>query len=97
MPRITIDVADPTEAGSSFQDLCDDHEIRLRTDYSGRGMMNQTCLAITGEPRDLMRFALFVLPEFYGNPDKVPTEWESLSTDSMGLGAVYYWRNIAAA
>lgn len=85
-----------------MQDLCDDAEIDVRWDYSGRFMYGKICFGIVGNSRDLTRFLLEVLPCYYEQKsdtgdNTVPAKWHENVRDSMGLDMIFYWPGIVAA
>ena len=77
---------------------------QLRRDYSGRFMYGRTCIGIVGTSRDLMRFALLVMPQVVdelqtGDRDvipQVPEEWLDIRTDDMGRDMIFYWPSVQA-
>ena len=61
--------------------------------YSGRGMDGRQCVSFTDDSR-LMK----VLAELVGACDDVGEAEQlvrKMSTDSMGLGTVFYWKSVA--
>lgn len=81
----------------------ENHEdIRLREDYSGRGMYGKTCIGVVGDPIALAEFetALALLTVMDDLDDEVNgyTALNSLTDvqdmrreDSMGMDRVYYY------
>jgi hypothetical protein len=81
-------------------------ENEFRTDYSGRGMYGDTCLAITtngsaGLETGLM-MAMAIAEYNVDNEDREDFEPILIDwffdgrTDSMGLGMVHYWPRLTA-
>ena len=61
--------------------------------YSGRGMYNETCLAICGDNINLAD--IFYTIGRMDEEEKIcPHELGGMRSDSMGLGMVYYWPRI---
>lgn len=91
-----------------FEDLrekLNDNDEHLRPDYSGRGMYGATCLAYDTDDRSPAKFQLqlakVLAPDYFGEeePDmdaieEMMDEIGSPSSDSMGLGVVFYYRGI---
>lgn len=91
-----------------YTDLTDLHD-GVRAHYGGRGMYGDTCLAYVGDEPYLFLFDLAkILVErdsgksdgsAYSDPtaDEIRDKIDRLgggSSDSMGMGTVYYWRGI---
>jgi hypothetical protein len=87
---------------SGLQDEFGDDEVRT---YSGRGMMGSYCLGYVGE--DMGRFIVYLAQlvdaDNWDDGDQplldeiasaVSDLWRSMSSDSMGLDTIYYWRGI---
>lgn len=73
----------------TFADIVLAYEGYPRSDYSGRGMFGQTCLGADFDSEYEWMECLDELKESF--PE---ITWNSFSTDSMGLGRVYYWRGV---
>jgi hypothetical protein len=82
-------------------------EPRFSSNYSGRGMYGKSCIAISGSHSDCMYVisdAIKQLASQLGRSDDYDHHdfnsdvdiLLSFSTDSMGLGQVYYWRGLAS-
>ncbi|QKY79949.1 hypothetical protein PQD13_gp37 [Gordonia phage Clawz] len=80
-------------------------EDDILTDYSGRGMYGKTCVGYQGPTPELFAFDLARQLTGEANDGDTAYEWAiairdtledlgSPSTDSMGLGRIYYWRNV---
>ena len=64
--------------------------VSVRLHYSGRGMYGETCLGISGDTDDLTE----VIANTQVMAGTMIPEIANFSTDSMGMGAIYYWRGI---
>lgn len=60
-----------------------------RDSYSGRFMYGKSCVGVDFDSlNDFVEFRMAIgqkLPDF---------DWSAMTTDSMGLGMVYYWKQI---
>ena len=71
-------------------------ELSLRTDYSGRFMYGENCIGfVTGR---YCYADLEDILDFIGDYE-TDTEWvdhlrQTVRTDSMGMGQIYYWPNL---
>lgn len=66
----------------------------IRTDYSGRGMFGETCFGIVGGDQEYAGFLL----ELAEDDKKLAKRLaDSVSTDSMGMETIYYWRSLKLA
>lgn len=75
-------------------ELADVDQDSIRCEYSGRGMLGQSCpgLSVDSE-RDFYKF-LYALGIIMADaPNIVPGFWlaEHARTDSMGKGQIFYW------
>lgn len=70
----------------------------VRHDYSGRGMFGRTCLGLTGDVDDLIRFVRFVERTHANENVNFPmddTDWlDNVRDDNMGRKMIYYWPNV---
>jgi hypothetical protein len=85
-----------------YTDLTDLHD-GVRAHYGGRGMYGKTCLAYVGDEPHLFLFDLAKVlverdsAELPATADEIRDKLDRLgggSSDSMGMGTVYYWRGI---
>lgn len=88
---------------TQFIDACEEEDIEYRTDYSGRYMFGNLCVAVVGSAVDLMRFGLRVLPQLEmldgpkreeGDPPLIAEEWFDMRWDSMARDMVFYWPGV---
>lgn len=82
-----------------FNTLRYDYDHKVRSDYSGRGMYGDTCLAYTGDDLALFVFDLARLLTGESDPeaDDLRQQIENLgrgSSDSLGRGSVHYWTSV---
>jgi hypothetical protein len=68
-----------------LEDLLVDHDIEIRTDYSGRGMFGKRCLAFVGSPGEPPSIVAWMLGKSGWDWDSIPK-----NQDSMGSGWVIY-------
>lgn len=78
-------------------DILED-KFTLLPDYSGRAMLNRTCIALVGDERDLLRF-IAELIRLSDDTDTVDTTTvqilaDTVRTDSMGYDTVFYFPGI---
>ena len=62
-------------------------------DYSGRGMMGRKCVSFTADGKTVQ-----VMADLVAACDDIDDAMEiiqKLSTDSMGLDTVFYWKSVA--
>ena len=60
--------------------------------YSGRGMMGRKCVSFTAN--GLIQQAMGDLVAACDNIDDAMEIIRKVSTDSMGLGTVFYWKSV---
>lgn len=72
-----------------FRDIVEGYGGNPRDNYSGRGMYGKECLGADFDSMQEFLEAMFEINESL--PD---FEWGNVTTDSMGLGTVFYWRGI---
>ncbi len=84
------------EEWSDFEDLAFRAGLTAHNDYSGRGMMGTSCLAISGSWDSLWKF----LANFQMDTNhQVLAELITIvpRQDSLGKGSVWYWPSIRVA
>jgi hypothetical protein len=82
-------------SAEQLEDVMTQLDVEVRTDYSGRGMYGDKCLAIVGDLRDLLRFAA-ELTQAIGVEDANDILGR-VRSDSMGLSSVYYFPGAGVA
>lgn len=85
-------------------DKCNDFDLKLRTDYDGRGRNGSECVGIVCQSHELGTAALLMTAAL--NRASSDMDWddvlEELETapapdlDSMGLDSIAYWPGITA-
>jgi hypothetical protein len=81
---------------SVLQEAADKAGVKLRTDYSGRGMMGQTCIGVVHKGMGplltfVVEFAKLISDSEFG------IVWlEQAATDDMGLQTITYWPKVQA-
>lgn len=80
-----------------------ENEFNLRSDYSGRAMYGNTCIGITGDTSDLLKFIARVATwNFEANEDPNSPEGielvedlaRSARSDSMGYDTIFYFPGV---
>lgn len=108
MPRMTFT---PDQIAAACLNGGADYDEVVHEHYSGRGMMNystmrhDTCLGLTGTLGTVTRVIgeLLLISdsslEDSGSAllDYLEEVMDSASSDSMGLGTIYYWRGISVS
>jgi hypothetical protein len=87
-----------------LEDCAENVAVQLRTDYSGRSMYGDTCVAvITDDVSGLVRFVIALVSATNSVPDDVAERVSALvdelehrvtRQDGMGRGYVYYWPQV---
>lgn len=67
-----------------IMDLCEEYNLELYEDYSGRGMYGTECIGVEGDTYDIQG-ATGALRKILGNNRQ----------DSMGLGSIIYWPSVS--
>lgn len=76
---------DNTETLDTLQDICEENDWDLRTDYSGRGMYGTRCVGIVGpNPLEIVEAVAS------------QTDLRGAQQDSMGRDAIVYWPGLSA-
>lgn len=73
----------------TFSEIAAEFDGHPRDSYSGRFMYGTSCVGVDFD--SLNDFVDFRMAVEHGLPD---FDWSDMSSDSMGLGMVYYWRGI---
>lgn len=84
---------------------CEDHEVKVVTDYSGRFMYGKKCVGVVGNASDLMMFLTVVLPAIEGATNdhaerttwtRGDAEWHDARQDNIGNDLIFYWPEVRA-
>ena len=87
---------------AEFSDLADEHD-EIRSDYSGRGMWGDECIAYTGPEPMLFAFdmARVIAGQQPGSDEtsvedvrQVLVDLDGPVTDQLGRGTVWYWPQV---
>lgn len=88
-----------------IEEAAEDTGVSFRPNYSGRGMYGRSCVGIVGSSQDLAavmtEVAYNLAPlsaEGWEGNQRLREELESLfqySSDSMGMGRIFYWQHLA--
>lgn len=76
--------------------ICEDKEIELKTDYSGRGMFGEECFGIVGDAKTLAMFFIELTSYLLEDGDDAQLAYElstNLKTDNIGNDCIYYFPN----
>ena len=91
---LDLDRLDLDEIASCASDSLSEGAFEPRGDYSGRGMYGETCLGFDG-PRGagvtLGAAIMYTLGVLGDDPDTALEMAAAGTTDSMGLGTIYYF------
>jgi hypothetical protein len=78
------------------RDFCDEKDISLRTDYSGRGMYGQTCIGFVTDDEMSLGMDLIIYLKDAGMDDVIDIFRNAGSQmDSMGLSTIVYFPSIS--
>lgn len=87
-----------------LSDKCDDLDLKLRTDYEGRGNYESPGVGIVCESHQLGLASLLMAAAL--NQDSTDMDWDDVlfeldsapapSLDSLGLNSIAYWPSISA-
>lgn len=81
-----------------IKEFCEMYELEFSTDYSGRYMYGDTCVAISDGPD--MQVSLGLLAELFDcildkvKDIKLSEYFSDIRLDNMGLGMVIYFPNL---
>lgn len=71
--------------------ICDDCDISLTTDYSGRGMYGKTCFGLIYGGSVGQLCACFLRGLDDDTMDEMADLFDEMRTDSMGYDTIYYF------
>jgi hypothetical protein len=78
-------------------DFCNDYNVEIRLDYSGRGMFSSECIGFvfdseTNEYKFLMELTEFLMD--YNEDNLLDSLKSRICSDSMGRGTIIYFPNV---
>lgn len=84
---------------TTIEDICEEFDLELRTNYSGRFMYGAQCIGIVSDPFNNTSIGPCLIEigkEFEETFSGVQTDVWSMEQDNMGRGMIYYFPKIRA-
>jgi hypothetical protein len=89
------------DTAQAFETAAEAAEVKIETDYSGRGMYGRQCVGVTGSRGQITLFLVELAIELAYDPDsEEPAELiremaRTANYDSMGYDAIAYWPSLS--